>query len=239
VVWSFAAWLVFIQWAPEGTAALYPVVIAVTTLVGTYFYWRVLQNWRHRMQAGERLWFQRWRGSTIAAVLGVLACIYSAVPIFAHAVNPNTTPFVLLLPKFIQFANAALIIGCLLFIAGMWLWWCDSTPRSSRALTIAALAWLVVATIPWSIVQFVQLDIYSYDPSTFTPDTSSQLVVWNAHRGAYSGLWILRAGSMGHVFPQQVGLTFLISLFAIALAKLAYLQLKHRRRTLNVRIEGN
>jgi hypothetical protein len=223
--WSIAAWSNIAEWDARVSAALYPAIICATALVGTWVYWHVLKRWRRREQDGGTNWFQRLPAVKLAAVI--------AAVLGAHAITPSPSmPFdpgiVVPIPPsiFISLAALPVVVACSIYQAGLWLWWCDTPPRQPRTLTIAALAWMAVASVPWyHVVRFFHVELYSYDPSAFTPDLAGHLVLWHAHDGDLARLWTIGPASITYPSFSSLGLTIAFAVFVIALAKFAYRRL--------------
>jgi hypothetical protein len=234
--WGLAAWIRFTGLVTDSPTPLLPVGAfagVITLVAGTYVCWRVLANWKRRLDAGEAPWFQRWSAFQITLVLGALAGLQLAIP--GLSLKLEATDLVGFYPSMQRFSllvnglGLATLIICFVVQAGIWLWWSDSTPRRPRTLTITALAWLAFTGFPWSMVHLIRLKIYLYDPSTTTPDATNQLVLWHAHHGEYSGLWLLEANSIDQTFIYSLGMTFIPAIFAVALAKFIYLRIRREQ----------
>ena len=229
LVSSLTAWLQYTGGEPRSTRLFYSAVVSTTLLVATLIYWRVLLDWERRIRAGGKPWFQRWRGTSIAALLGTLVCIESLIPVSEGAYDRAMMP--LPAPAVVNWLCGGIIVISVVWHAIIWLWWCDRPPRLPRTIIYAALAWLVLALFPWQFLHIVQLEMYSYDPVQNNPGDFGQVILGQEHEDEIAGIWVLRAGrTENQTRPQDVVTSLLACIFIIALAKFIYIRLNHRRR---------
>ena len=210
----------------------YEVIIFLSLFPATIIFSCTMLYWERKIRAGKRPWFQRWRGTTIISILGIFAIAKLLVPMPGIVFNrvlfsPQQLPLVF---------NKILIVlyfVCIVWQAIIWIWWCARPPRLKRTITYAALAWIVITIIPWQSMHIVQFDIYSYDPQTYRPDPTGQMILWQEHKDGISGIWALRIGTRNNLVSPIRFKDFLTSLytsiFIIAIAKFFYVRFQRRR----------
>lgn len=194
-------------------------------VIGTYVFWRVLLHWRDQLRSGGQPWFQRWRGTQIGILLCLLIFLQLFIPTSSTNYHANVE---------IDYSTSSLVnilvfiiaITCFVSLAVAWLWWSDTNPRTPRTLSIAGLAWLAMAGLPWSFLRLLSLDIHIFDTSiTTNPETSGGLMLWRMSDGGYTAICVLRLWPSSALSIWSVGITFAAAVFIIAFAKFFYTQL--------------
>lgn len=174
---------------------VYFALLYTSILAGTFIQWRILLGWERGIRDGKMPWFQRWRARDIIFLICFLPLLVILIPVSPNVFQNHVLLRTPLPPQELWIISFGTVIIGLMLQGFLWLWWCDRPPKLPRTLIVAAMAWLAVSSFPFQSLQVVQLEIYSYNPTGFTPDLSNRLVLWEEQSEAgYGGVWALRVG---------------------------------------------
>ena len=138
--WAFlpVAWLIYERqmlnnsWAVNTFSVLF--FIAPVPL-----FWALLLRWQRMMSVGKKPWFLKVRPSVF---------MYVSILLVALWILPTLGPFRLTPAQAPQYQppnwfTYLLTYGCSIPSCLLWLWWCDTPPRTIPSMGAAVAAWLV------------------------------------------------------------------------------------------------
>lgn len=222
--------------AQENMSA-YHVLVSTMMPLAILIQWRVLRRWESQIRLGEKPWFQRWRWTSIATLLGVLACIGPFIHLPLGAYNKAMMP--LPAPAVENALSIGIIVTCVISHALIWMWWCDRPPRLARTLAYGAFAWIILAVLPIQDLHIMQVDIYHImhvdiygDPLVYYPAPSNQLTLWQQDYEEYTRLHVLILGTPSNQLASKDLTTSIFACVIIAcLALFIYTRLEPRSYT--------
>lgn len=131
--------------------------------------WVFLYRWKRASGELRNRWFYRWSGAQLTLGVVALLTLNSIIPKFQPMwAYIYTSPGVYVVMALIFLFYAAQCV--------MWIWWCDSAPRSRRNVLNSSLLWLLYHVTMQMVVPKTTGRVITESAMEIPPDLASQ---WN------------------------------------------------------------
>ena len=211
----------WVRWRGEsnGGNAIFAVVFSFVWMGAAFFLYGILRYWHRRLDAGDRLWFVRWRPYSIAALLVLLYFLQKSIP-FVNAeallsVNPETGWTRLALPVYVAIGWLTLVVQCM-----AWLWWCDRPPRKAKAVVYAFGAWCL-SYVLLNVLASLELFI-TQDAAQTASHAIEYMLLAQGHLSESPFQWFLRWEVPGLARVQIAMVMFVIAAISGFVARALY-----------------
>ena len=211
----------WIKWQGESNSgnAIFAVVSSLMLLGAAFFLYRILCYWHRRLDAGDRLWFVRWRPHFIAALLVLRYFLQKSIPCVNAArllsISPKIGWTTLALPIYIVVGWMSPVVQCM-----AWLWWCDRPPRRAKAAAYAFWAWCLSYGL-LTVVAPLELFI-TQDAARTASNTLRYLSLAQGHLSESPINWFLRWEIPGPARIQIAASMFVFAVISGLVARALY-----------------